>query len=137
MVFAQSALGNYKRVIDSDELESLNELKRGIYLKKPINVGSKIEKRDIYYCMPKQTNQVLSGEFKNGMILQKNKNIDDALLHSEVQFPNNTHNELLYHYVHKVKAMLNYAKINLGNEFNVEYSHHYGVKNFSKIEDVY
>ena len=29
--------------------------------------------------------------------------------------------------------MLNYAKINLGNEFNVEYSHHYGVKNFSKI----
>ena len=79
LVFAQSALGNYKRVIDSDELESLNELKRSIYLKKPINVGSKIEKRDIYYCNDKQTNQVLSGEFKNGMILQKIVHIDDVL----------------------------------------------------------
>ena len=29
--------------------------------------------------------------------------------------------------------MLNYAKINLGNEFNVEYSHHYGISKFDKV----
>ena len=57
---------------------------------------------------------------------------DDALFTSNANFPEISDANILYKYVHKVKAMLNHARIDLGNEFNVEYSHHYGVKKFSE-----
>ena len=35
-------------------------------------------------------------------------------------------------FLHKVKAQLNYNKIDLGDDFDLEISHHYGLKNFEK-----
>jgi N-acetylneuraminate synthase len=37
---------------------------------------------------------------------------------------------VIKHAVHDVKALLNEAKIHLGPEFKVEYSHHYGISTF-------
>ena len=34
--------------------------------------------------------------------------------------------------IHEIKAMLHKAKIHLDTSFEIEYSHHYGIKNFRK-----
>ena len=36
-------------------------------------------------------------------------------------------------YIHKAKAMLNYNNIKVGESFDLEISHHKGIKNFEKI----
>ena len=35
-------------------------------------------------------------------------------------------------YLHKLRAMLNYHKIKVGNNFDLELSHHKGIKNFER-----
>ena len=36
-------------------------------------------------------------------------------------------------YLHKAKAMLNYCNIKVGENFDMELSHHKGIENFEKI----
>ena len=38
----------------------------------------------------------------------------------------------IYSYIHKLKAMLNYNNINIGENVKLELSHHKGVENFQK-----
>ena len=36
-------------------------------------------------------------------------------------------------YLHKTKTMLNYCNIKVGENFDMELSHHKGIENFEKI----
>ncbi len=133
IIYSNTVLGSEERIIYDEETKSLDELKRGVYLKSSLNGGSKLNKNDVYFAMPKLKNQINAGDFKQGIVLKKKNKNDEILVKENIIFPKVSKTELLYHYVHKVKAMLNLAKIDLGNEFNVEYSHHYGVKKFKDI----
>lgn len=129
---SKKTLGKPNRDILEIERESLHELRRGVYMKKSLNKGHSLGVNDVYFAMPCQENQIYSGDFKEGIILSQDIKKDDALFTSNANFPETSDANILYKYVHKVKAMLNHARIDLGNEFNVEYSHHYGVKKFSE-----
>ena len=126
-------LGNYNRQIREEETKSLQELKRGVYLKRSMAKDSIVCFDDVYFSMPCQSNQIPSGEFKEGIKLKKEVFKDGMLSFDFVEMPKKLPADIIYEYVHKVKAMLNYANINLGTIFNVEYSHHYGVENFGKV----
>lgn len=130
---SETILGSYERVIDKQEISSLDELKRGVYLKKEKKSGQLLTNEDIYFAMPKIKNQLSSGKFKEGIKLKQDCDIDSILDTTKIENPIISKTEHLYHYVHKVKAMLNLAKIDLGNEFNVEYSHHFGIQKFGDI----
>ena len=83
--------------------------------------------------MPCQENQIYSGDFKEGIILSQDIKKDDALFKfSKCKFSRKLLLMLIFFITVQRKAMLNHARIDLGNEFNVEYSHHYGVKKFSE-----
>ncbi len=126
-------LGRYNRVKKKKENESLIELKRGVYLNKDLKSNDKIFFDDVYFAMPCQNNQISAGEFRNGSTLKNDLKQDQVLKKINIKSTGSTSIDAIYEYVHKVKAMLNYAKINLGNEFNVEYSHHYGISKFDKV----
>ena len=126
-------LGKNNRDVLKIEKESLQELRRGVYLKKSLKKNHSLKRKDVYFSMPCQKTQIYSGDFKEGIILNEDMKMDEALFTSKVNFPEISDANILYKYVHQVKAMLNHARIDLGNEFNVEYSHHYGVREFSKV----
>lgn len=127
--FAMSACrmkSDNKKYISQDELDSLNSLMRGVYVCRDVKIGDELTADDVFFAMPCNEGQMSSGEFKVGVIATKDYNKNDGLKEkSQVSTVN-----LVRSVVHDAKGMLYEAGIFLGDEYEVELSHHYGVKHF-------
>lgn len=115
--------------VTNDELLSLESLSRGVYAKTKIKNGNFIKKSDVFFAMPYQTNQLKSGELKTGIIATKDYNINDPVTEKPLINKNKNTRTI----IHEVKGMLNESGIILGENFQIELSHHYGIKNFREV----
>ena len=114
------------KYVSQEELDSLHSLERGVYAKHPIKVGDVMTHEDVYFAMPLQDKQMTSGEFKDGMVASVDYEVDAKV----VEKPQITGVGIVRSAVHDAKGMLYEAGIALGSEFEVEISHHYGMKHF-------
>ena len=114
------------KYVSQDELDSLLSLMRGVYLKHDVKEGDELNFEDVYFAMPCHDKQMSSGEFKDGLVVTKDYKADDALYEKKKI----TDINLVRSVVHDAKGMLYEAGIALGNDFEVELSHHYGMKHF-------
>ena len=119
-----------KKISPEVEQGSLESLQRGVYAKKPIKKGALIERDMVFFAMPYQDNQLQSGKWKEGITAQEDIQADDAILKNNISVPEQPGRIVLNKAVHKVSALLNEARIALNSDFEVEYSHHYGLENF-------
>jgi N-acetylneuraminate synthase len=117
------------KYISQEELDSLNSLMRGVYLKKAVREGDEITQDDVFFAMPCHEKQMNSGEFSDGLIASKDYEVNEELQEKKVI----TDIGLVRSVVHDAKGMLYEAGIALGNDFEVELSHHYGMKHFRQI----
>lgn len=114
------------KYISQDEIDSLRSLMRGVYAKRPIKAGEVLTEADVYYAMPLQDNQLTSGEFKEGMVASVDYEVNAKI----TEQPKLSGVGIVRSAVHDAKGMLYEAGIMLGNDFEVELSHHYGMKHF-------
>jgi len=114
------------KYISQEEIDSLNSLMRGVYLKKSIKKGEPIMIEDIFFAMPCNEKQINSGDFADGMIASKDYNVNEELHEKKIM----TEIGLVRSVIHDAKGMLYEAGIALGNDFEVELSHHYGMQHF-------
>lgn len=119
--------GNEKYV-SQEEVDSLRSLMRGVYAKKEINEGEVLQESDVFFAMPCHEKQLTSGEFKDGMVASTNYKINEKI----IEKPRITGIGVVRNAVHDAKGMLYEAGIALGNDFEVELSHHYGMKHFKQ-----
>ncbi|MDC0343252.1 N-acetylneuraminate synthase family protein [Alphaproteobacteria bacterium] len=126
----QLICGTDNRVISNIEKDSLSSLKRGIYVKVNKNKGEILNKSDVYFAMPFQKNQIDSGQWKEGIVLTNNVSVNEPLKHTDVELQQEPDYLIIKKAIHEVKGMLAEAKIFLNTEFEVDYSHHYGVRKF-------
>lgn len=117
--------------IQQAEYEALNKLKRGIYLKSNLKKGHVLSKKDICYAIPLNENQIESSMWNDNLILKVDVSKNNPLLKSDVVSYKKDVN-ILKSSVHFIKGILNEAKVYLSPDFEVEYSHHYGVNEFHK-----
>ena len=122
--------GGKKRKVNNEEISSINSLKRGVYSKINIKKGEKIRNEDIFFAMPYINGQVESGKWKDGIVSKIDIKPNEPILTDKVSMPEDNDYIIIKKAIHEVKAMLSEAKIFLNSEFEVEYSHHYGIKNF-------
>lgn len=113
------------------EASDLRSLQRGVFLKHDVKKGQELTMSDVFFAIPIQPGQLSSGEFKDGLITKKAYKKHEAL--SEQIKYKATDKDIIYQTVHQVKGMLNEARIAVGDEFNVELSHHYGLQKFPKV----
>jgi sialic acid synthase SpsE/mannose-6-phosphate isomerase-like protein (cupin superfamily) len=118
------------RPVTNLEKKSLNDLQRGIFLKKNIKKGKIIQREDVYFAMPFTDGQLSSEHWTEGMVSTLSIKKDAPLFPSEIGDIPTDDNKVLKDAIHEVKAMLNESYIVLDSKFNIEFSHHYGVKNF-------
>ncbi|MFN8528537.1 MAG: N-acetylneuraminate synthase family protein [Anaerolineae bacterium] len=118
------------KAVTQEEVDSLLSLQRGVYARRPIRKGDPIMRDDVFFAMPCQPNQTDAGQFGrlrtkwvasqdyavNQPILEQ-QSIDDAITRVRT-------------IIHRAKRMLAEAGIQLGENFQVELSHHYGIENF-------
>ena len=117
------------KYISQEEIDSLQSLMRGVYLKRDIKEGEEIAKDDVFFAMPCGPKQMTSGEFIDGLVASQDYKINDELREKRVV----TNVNLVRSVVHDAKGMLYEAGIALGDEFEVELSHHYGMRHFRQI----
>ena len=118
--------------IDAKEQEDLHSLMRGVFAKHDIGGGEVITRDDVFFAMPLQDGQLTSGQFRIGLVADKTyKALEpvSASIH-KIQLDNKT---IVYDAIREVKAMLNKAHIPLNTEFDLEFSHHYGLENFREV----
>lgn len=113
------------------ELADLLSLQRGVYVKKDIKKGNTLGIDDVFFAIPIQPGQLTSGEFKEGLVTKKDY-LAKAPLSEQIKYQPKA-KDIIYQTVHKVKGMLNEARVPVGDDFKVELSHHYGLEKFPKV----
>ncbi|BDW97406.1 hypothetical protein MACH10_30910 [Thalassospira tepidiphila] len=134
---AQILAGSYERVKPTKaEKEALDSLRRGIFAKTELDAGATLEREDVFFAMPYVPGQLSSENWRPGMTLQQNLKVNEAIFPAQVQLPPAPKYQVIKSAIHQVKALLNEARVHLGPEFEVEYSHHEGIENFMKVGTV-
>ena len=127
---AVALCGSTERQFYGVEQESLDSLRRGVYARGPVKQGQPIGGEQVYFAMPYVEGQLDSGNWKSGIVAQADVKADAPVLLAQVSIPHDPDYQVLKEAVHEVKAQLNEACIALNSEFEVEYSHHYGISKF-------
>ncbi len=123
-------LGNKKRIISKKELQSLNDLARGVYAKKNIIKGDILSSTNTYFAFPKKANQLSSGQFKKNLTASKNYKKNQEILESV----ENTELSTIRKYIKRYKHFFIESGIILPNaNYNIELSYHYGIGKISKF----
>lgn len=116
----------------AEEVESIRSLRRGVYAKRRIKAGNPLVSEDVYFAMPCGDGQLSSGQFKGGIVAQRDLAPDQPLCLGDLQIPHNPDQQVLFTAIHTIKAMLNEARIVLNTDFEAEFSHHYGLARFKE-----
>lgn len=112
------------------EQASLDGLRRGVFAKRLIKKGRELTRDLVYFAMPYVEGQMESGAWKEGYTAVQDMTPDLPVMRDAVEITVNQGLVTLKQAIHEVKALLNEATIQLGSDFKVEYSHHYGLENF-------
>lgn len=115
--------------ISQDEMESLRELQRGVFVKRIIRQGEKIFPEDVFFAMPRAEGQLTSGEFgqlRAHFVASR----DYARGNGVFELPQQDSMRQIRGILHDAKGQLYEAGIMLGEDYTIEISHHYGLSKF-------
>lgn len=116
----------YDKQISQDELDSLKSLERGVYAAKDIQQGEVISREAAFFAMPCQESQTTSGEYQQSMVASRDYARNEPIF--ERRKPSTV--SMIRSIIHDVKGMLYEAHIEIGDDFDIELSHHYGIEHF-------
>ena len=125
--------GPQVRSVSEVEKESLDSLRRGVYLRKAIKKGVEVTRDDVYFAMPYCDGQLESGHWRDGIVTDADVPKDGPLMQAGIAIPEPSPFAVLKSAVHEVKALLNEACVELNSDFQIEFSHHYGMQNFREV----
>jgi N-acetylneuraminate synthase len=121
------------KVIDKNETKSLQALSRGVYAKRDIDTGARLNSQDVYFAMPFKEGQLASGEWSQTMTVKQAINTDEPVFTNQIEKAPISEFSVLKTAIHEIKALLNEARVELNSEFDLEFSHHYGKDKFPQI----
>ena len=116
-----------------EEREAIDGLRRGVFAGRPIKAGTVLTRDDVYFAFPFAPGGLSSGEWRPGIVAHDEIAADAPVIKASVEIPGDPDEMIIKDAVHEVKALLNLARVPLTTEFTVEYSHHYGVRNFRQV----
>lgn len=122
-----------ERVTDAGEEKDLLPLMRGAYVKRDVEKGEELSVDDVFFAFPIQEGQLSSGEFREGMVADKNYKKRAPLASSLKETVPTRQGHIIYPIIHEVKGMLRYARVPVDLNADVELSHHYGVERFREV----
>jgi N-acetylneuraminate synthase len=111
------------------ELDSLNSLARGAYATRDLKEGQPITRADVFFAMPCAPGQTASGEFRETMIASRDYKELESLSERRPPDPGNRIRTI----VDDARGLLYEAHVDIGSEFTIELSHHYGMEHARQI----
>jgi N-acetylneuraminate synthase len=114
------------KYIPQEEVDSLLSLARGVFALKDIKKGEPIHRHDVFFAMPCIEGQTSSGEYQESMIATRDYSRNTPIF--ERRQSSMVH--LVRGIVHDAKGMLAEAGIEIGDKYEIELSHHFGIEKF-------
>ena len=123
---------NKRRPCSEKETADLRGLKRGVYTRRRILAGEKINLENTFFALPNSETQILANDFSKYMefTAREDLQIDTPIMFQEVNAKNLR--EKFLQIIKSVRVILIDSKINLPNKIEFELSHHYGIDNFEQ-----
>lgn len=117
------------KYISQEEIDSLRSLMRGVYAASDITKDSPLKKENVFFAMPSLTNQMTSGQFN-----VKTKASHDYKTNEPVyENPITSMTNIVRSIIHDAKGMLYESRVVIGDQFEIELSHHYGLDHFRQF----
>jgi len=127
---ARSMLGNEERAPTSPaERQTLTELKRGVYVRRDVKKGEALARKDVFFAMPVEEGQLVSGQFRAGLVADADY-AAKAALPERLAGQGSSDEQIVYQIMLQVRGMLNKANIHINEDAEIEISHHYGLRRF-------
>jgi len=109
-----------------DEAAAIAGLSRGVFARHDLEAGQTVTREDVYFAFPYAQGGLESGQWRDGIVTTGPIKADATLALDTIEMPARSDVHVLKQAVHEVKGLLHKARVELGSEFEVEYSHHYG-----------
>ena len=113
--------------------QALMSLSRGTYAARDISKGEEISHSDVFFAFPILDDAFPSGDWKESSTALKYIKKGGALTRDNCRLPADSKGMAIKTSIHEIKALLSVAGIHLNSEFEVEYSHHYGMESFREV----
>lgn len=116
------------------EISDLKLLNRGVFVKRNIKKGEQFKFDDVYFAFPISENGIMTSEFVDYLVADKDYNVDDPITKNVLASNNicESDKRQLYHYIHKIKGFLRANKVSIGYDSYMEASHHFGISKFGE-----
>ncbi len=130
--FVMCGVLNKRRDCSEKEKTDLSGLKRGVFAKRRIIEGEKIDLTNTFFAIPNIENQILANDFSKYMEFAANKEIEinKPIIFQDMDAKNLR--EKVLQIIKSVRQILIDSKIILPNKIEFELSHHYGIENFEQ-----
>ena len=130
--FIMCGVLNKRRDFSEKEQTDLRGLKRGVFAKRRIMKGEKIDLTTTFFAIPNIENQILANDFSKYMEFYANKEMEtnNSMIFQDVNAKNLR--EKIIQIIKSVRQILIDSKIILPNKIEFELSHHYGIENFER-----
>lgn len=114
------------------ERVDLRGLQRGVFAKRPIGKGKKIELSNTFFAIPNIENQVVANDISkySEFIANRNININQPIMLNDATVANLRGRVLQI--VNKIRKLLIESKTVLPDKLEMELSHHYGLDKFEE-----
>ncbi len=115
--------------VSQEEVDSLLSLQRGVFAQKPLKKGQEVTASDVFFAMPCQPGQLTSGDFghlRACYTASRDYNVNEAVFEK----PTSDEISQLRGILHDAKGQIFEAGIVLGDDYQIEISHHYGLDRF-------
>jgi len=129
-VAARTAIGRSDvREITAAEQASLRSLKRGVYAARAVASGTLLTRDDVFFAMPCEPGQTTSGEFgRHRAVFTASRAYSAGEAIHEPWQPDLI--SFTRDIIHEAQGLLHEAGIVIGDEVEVELSHHFGLARF-------
>lgn len=115
------------------EKASLMSLRRGVFAKRKIQKGEKIELSSVFFAIPTTANQVTANDFSKYTIFHASLDIE---ANQPILFSNTKRREIrekVYKIVQQIKAFLKKSKVVVQPRLDLEISYHYGIERVNEF----
>lgn len=130
---ARAACGGAQRgPARPEETASLGSLMRGAYAAAPIKKGEVIQRDQVFFAMPFQSDNLSANDWRVNLTADRDYAVNEALSHDCKRFEPGKE-EIIAQTLLQVKGMLSNAGIWIGKGSSIEISHHYGLERFREF----
>ena len=115
------------------EIQTLRDLQRGVFAKRPLNKGDRLAGESVFYAIPNVQSQVIANDmskYSNFVVTEAVAEGSPLVLGGLQQSNSLSH---VLQIVGEVKKMLKRSKVVVPGQCELEISHHYGIEQFEKF----